>query len=170
MEARPKIKIGLSRVDKFLEIICIAILVIVWVCTIAFFPTLPSQVPSHYNAVGQVDDFSNKTHIFFVPTIATIIYIGLTILNKYPHIYYKYPAVVTSENAKRLYIAGSRLVRVIKLFTIIIFSAIVFITISTALSNSTGAGAWFLPAVIILMTAPVIFFMIKFQKQKQTNL
>src|SRR2546428_8950316 len=87
MEARPKLIIELTKVDKLLETVCLMILVVLWLGTIAFFSKLPDQIPSHFNAAGQADDFSYKTHIFVLPIVATIIYIGMTILNKRPHIY-----------------------------------------------------------------------------------
>jgi uncharacterized membrane protein len=168
MEGRPKLKIELTTVDKFLETVCFTLLLLLWVGTIAFFSKLPDQIPSHYNGTGQADDFSDKTHIFVLPIVATIIYLGMTILNKHPHIY-NYPATVTRENARRLYTSATKLIRVLKLVVVLIFSGIVFMTYKTSLTNGDGLGAWFLPLAVGLMVLPSMFYLIKSFYSKQTS-
>jgi uncharacterized membrane protein len=168
MEARPKLKIELSKIDKFIETLCIIILVALWVGTIAFFSKLPDQIPSHFNAAGQADDFSNKKHIFVLPIVATIIYVGMTFLNKRPHIY-NYLTTVTIENARQLYTSATRLIRVLKLAVVVIFSGIVFMTHKTSLANGGGLEAWFLPFLLLLMTVPNIFYLLKSSDSKQPS-
>lgn len=168
MEQRPKLKLELSKSDKFLEMVCLTILVVLWVGTVSFFSKLPDQIPSHYNAAGQADDFSKKAQIFILPIVATVLYIGMTILNKYPHIY-NYPATVTTENARRLYTSATRLIRILKLAVVIIFSGIVFMTYKTALANGSGLGVWFLPFALGLMILPNIFYLLKSSNAKQVS-
>jgi uncharacterized membrane protein len=165
MQARPKIKIELSKFDKVVETLCITILIGLWVGTIAFFSKPPDQIPTHFNAAGQPDDFGSKTGIFLLPAIATIIYTGMTILNKRPHIY-NYLQPVTIENAQRLYTSATRLIRILKLAVVVIFSGIVVMTYRTSLTESKGLGKWFLPFVLLLMVAPIIFYLIKSLKSK----
>ncbi len=168
MEVRPKLIIELTKVDKVLEASCFIILIILWTGTIAGFSKLPDQIPSHFNAVGQADDYSDKTSIFTLPIVATVLYIGMTILNKYPHIY-NYPATVTAENARRLYTSATKLIRVLKLAVVVIFSGIVFMTYKTSLTHSDGLGAWFLPLAVGLMILPNIFYLLKSSNSKQIS-
>ena len=160
METRPKIKPRLSRLDRALEGLCLVILILLWIGTIAGFSKLPGQIPSHFNAAGQADDYSSKGSIFTLPIVATIIYIGMTIINKYPHIY-NYPATVTAENACRLYTSATRLIRTLKLAVVVVFSAIVLLTYTSATGKGDGPGAWFLPVVLTLMLVPVIIYLVK---------
>ena len=168
MEERPKLKIELTTVDRILETVCLTLLVLLWIGTIAFFSKLPDQIPSHYNAAGQADDSSGRTHIFILPIVATVIYIGMTLLNKHPHIY-NYPATITKENARQLYTSATKLIRVLKFAVVVIFSEIVFMTYKTALTNVTGLGAWFLPFVVGLMILPNIFYLFKSSNSKQVS-
>jgi uncharacterized membrane protein len=160
MEARPKLKIELSKTDRLLEWTSLLLLAVLWTGTIAFFSKLPDQIPSHFDAAGQADDFSHKKSIFVLPIISTVLYAGMTILNRYPHIF-NYPTIVTAENARRLYTSATRLVRVLKLVVVVIFSGIVFMTYKISLSDTEGLGAWFLPVVVGLMLLPVIFYIVK---------
>ncbi len=159
MEARPKLDIGLTKIDKLLETICLTLLLLLWVTTIAFYGKLPDQIPTHFNVAGRPDDFNNKQHIFVLPIIATVIYIGMTIINKYPHIY-NYPAIITKENATRLYTSATKFIRVLKLVVVVIFSGIVFMMYKTSLTNSGGLGTWFLPFALGLLVVPSIFYLL----------
>lgn len=160
MEARPKLKIELTTVDRILETVCLTLLVLLWVGTTAYFSKLPDQIPSHYNAAGQADDFSGRIHIFVLPIVTTVIYVGMTLLNKRPHIY-NYPATITQENARRLYTSATKLIRILKLGIVIIFSGIVFMTFKTSLTGGDGLGPWFLPLAVGLMILPNILYLLK---------
>ncbi len=150
MEARPKLTIELTKVDKTIETVCLITLIVLWTGTMAGFPKLPEQIPSHFNAAGQVDAYSEKTSIFILPIIATILYIGMTILNKYPHIY-NYPSTITGNNGMRLYTSSTRLIRILKLAVVIFFTGIVFLTYKPVFTHDKGLGAWFLPVALALM-------------------
>ena len=160
MEVRPKITLKLTKVDTVLEGLCLIILTLLWTGTIAGFSKLPGQIPSHFNAAGEADDFSNKSTIFILPMVATILYLGMTIINRYPHIY-NYPATVTSENARRLYTSATRLIRTLKLGLVIIFSGIVLLTYKSVFTEGDGLGTWFLPAALTLMFVPTLIYLLK---------
>ena len=167
MEVRPKITIDLTKVDRTLEGLCLIILILLWTGTIAGFSKLPDQIPSHFNAAGQADDYSSKRSIFTLPIVATIFYLGMTIINRYPHVY-NYPATVTAENARRLYTSATRLIRTLKLAVVVIFSAIVLLTYKSVFNKGDGLGFWFLPAVLALMFVPVIIYLIKTPNSKKS--
>jgi len=159
MEARPKLTIELTKVDKTLEGLCLIILILLWTGIIAGFSKLPDEIPSHFNASGQADDYSNKTSIFNLPIVVTILYLGMTILNRYPHVY-NYSATLTMENAGRLYKSATRLIRILKLAVIVIFTGIVLLTCNSAITKGDGLGVWFLPVVLALMFVPTIIYLL----------
>ena len=168
MEARPQIIIKLTRVDKALETLYLIILILLWVATIAGFSELPEQIPSHFNAAGEADDYSNRISIFMLPVVASIIYTGITLLNRYPHLF-NYPAKVTVENARHLYTSATRFFRIIKLTVVIIFSAIVLLTYKAVFTKSEGIGAWFLPAILALILVPVLIYSLKLAGPKKVR-
>ena len=160
MEARPKLKIELNRVDNILELLCLTLLILLWVGAIGFFSKLPDQIPSHYNTSGEPNDFSQKAFIFVPVMLATVINFGMTLLNKYPHIY-NYSATVTLQNARQLYTAATKLIRVLKLAVVVIFSGIVFMTYKISLTKGEGLGTWFLPFALGLIISPTVFYLFK---------
>ena len=168
MESRPKIKLVLTKWDKVLESVCITLLMILWITILASYAQLPDTIPIHYNALGKADGYGNKTSILFLPIVATTIYIGMTLLNKYPHIY-NYGTSVTLKNAKTLYTSATRLFRIIKLGVVLIFTAIVFMTIKISTGVYSGLGSWFLSALITLLIVPNIYYIMKTTNSELTR-
>ena len=164
-EQRPKIKLIPSTADRLVEVLGWLILLLLWGYTISHFSTLPETIPTHYNAAGEADDFGGKTSIIRLPIIATLLFIGITVLNWYPHIF-NYPTTITQDNALRLYTLATRMLRYLKLVLVLVFGGIAFKTIQTATGESSGLGAWFLPLTAGLIFIPLIYFVIKSIKEK----
>lgn len=121
--ARPILKLPLKPVDKVVEIIGVCLLIIIWVWVIYVYPFLPARIVTHFNLSGEADGWGNKITLFSLPAIATLLYIGLTILNCYPHVF-NYAVTITPENALSQYIFSTRLIRFLNLITLGIFLAI----------------------------------------------
>ncbi len=124
MSTRPKIKIKLTSFDKVIELLAWIAVLGIWIITLSNYMALPKTIPIHYNLHGEADGFGNKANILLLPIIATLMFIGMTILNKYPHIF-NYPGTITEQNALRKYTNATRLLRIVKLITVIIFGLIV---------------------------------------------
>lgn len=160
MEARPKIKLELTPIDKIFEVIGWVLVFAIWVLTISNYADLPDTIPIHYNGAGQPDGFGGKANILTLPLIATIIFIGLTMLNRFPQIF-SYPINITEENAFVQYTNATRLLRYLKLAVIVIFGLIAFKTIENAKVQGEGLGVWFLPFCLGLIFIPLTYFLIK---------
>lgn len=160
MEERPKIKLKLSKVDKIFEIAGWLSIISLWGLTITNYANLPETIPTHYNGAGQANGFGGKETIWTLPLIATILFVGLTILNKFPHIL-NYPTNITLDNALRQYTNATRVIRYLKLIILVIFGLIVFKTIENANGKAEGLGIWFLPMTLGLIFLPLMYFVVK---------
>ena len=125
MNKRPKIKLQLNQTDKILEVLGWVSVVGIWALTLTNYSILPEIIPIHFNGAGKADGFGNKTHIFILPIISTLLFIGLTTLNKHPHMF-NYPSQITKENAVHQYTNATRMMRVLKLVIVVLFGLIVF--------------------------------------------
>ena len=165
MKERPKLKLELTQADKTVEIIGWLLIFAVWGLTIINYQSLPDIIPTHYNGAGVADGFGNKWMILTLPLVATVLFIGLTILNKFPHIF-NYPTEITADNALRQYTNATRLIRYLKVIIVVIFGLIAFQTIRHANGQTEGLGIWFLPMTMGLIFIPLIYFFIKSTKTK----
>jgi len=166
MEERPKLKLELTLVDKSFEIVGWILIFAVWGLTITNYTSLPDTIPIHFNGSGQADGFGGKMNIFTLPLIASILFFGLTILNKFPHIF-NYPSIITADNALSQYTNATRLIRYLKLIVVVIFGLITYMTIQNANEHTDGLGVWFLPLTLGLIFIPLTYFVIKSIKTKK---
>ena len=167
MNKRPRIKLQLNQTDKILEIVGWISVVGIWALPLINYSILPEIIPIHFNGAGKANGFGNKTHIFILPIISTLLFIGLTILNKHPHIF-NYPSQITKENAVHQYTNATRMIRVLKLVIVVLFGLIVFRKIQIVNGHADGLGTWFLPLTMGMIFIPMLYFLIKSLKKKTT--
>lgn len=165
MEPRPRIKIELSRGDRLMEILATGMLLALWVITISGYTRLPERIPSHFNAAGEADRFDHKATIFILPIVASFIFFGMTLLNRFPHMF-NYPATITEQNAESMYRSATRLIRILKLVIVVVFLSIVLMVYKAVWDGSETIGPWFLPAMLVLIMGPTIFFIVKMMRKE----
>jgi uncharacterized membrane protein len=163
-EERPKITLILTPSDKLVEVLGWLILLALWGLTISHYSSLPDTIPTHFNGAGEADGFGSKASIIGLPVIETLLFFGLTVLNRYPHIF-NYPTAITEDNALRLYTLATRMLRYLKLVLVLVFGGIEFMTIQHATGEASGLGVWFLPLTLVLIFIPLIYFVINSLKK-----
>jgi uncharacterized membrane protein len=159
--SRPKVLIKLSDREKAKEKIGIWLILIIWTIIITAYFRLPQQVPEHINFKNQVDSWADAKSIFLLPGICTLLYIVLSILNRFPQ-YFNYTEEVTPENAERLYTMGTRLIRNIKLAVVLGFGieSMNFILIAQHpdfCNNPLSIAMQWAPVIIIFSAALSVF-------------
>lgn len=163
MKERPKLKLELTQTDKTIEIIAWLLIFAVCFLTVINYQSLPDIIPTHYNGAGMADGFGDKWLILTLPLVATVLFVGLTIFNKFPHIF-NYPTEITADNALRQYTNATRLIRYLKVIIAVIFGLISYQTIRNANGQIEGLGTWVLPFTLVLIFVPIIYFLIKSSK------
>lgn len=145
------------------------LLIFLWAFTIFSFIKLPATIPIHFNASGRPDNYGNKLTLFLLPAIGTIVYAGITYLNKYPWVF-NYMVQITEENAGSEYSIATRMLRILKCSIMIIFCIIALYSYWTANGDSETPGWWFLPSILAIIFGPIIYFLIKNWKgQKKSS-
>lgn len=165
MGNRPIFIIVRTKSDNIIEYIAIGTLISIWVYVFFSYFKLPETIPIHFNLSGEVDGYGNKGILFLLAVIPTIISVGLTVLNNYPHLF-NYTVEITAENAKKQYTFATRMIRYLKLCICILFAAILFEVNMSAVHSSNTFGPWFIPVAIVLVLSPIVFFIIKSRKMK----
>lgn len=163
---RPRIKVPFEAVDIIIEIASITLLILMWCYSIVNYTELPDTIATHFNASGEPDGFGSKNTIWLIPTIATVMYIGLFILNKYPHIH-NYMVNITEENALKNYRFSTRVVRIVNFLSALLMAYITYMIVESALGTKLEIGSWFIPVVIgfsILLPIILIIYMKKINK------
>lgn len=155
---RPILTIRLKAIDWFLEALTALFVLLLIGLPIYFYGDMPDQVPSHFNAAGEPDAFGSKKSIWGLPFVGLIMAVGLTMLNKIPHLY-NYPVPIDKKNARQQYTNATRLIRAVKTVIVGTFAYIVHVSIQTALGHSKGLGNGFLIIFGLILFGVIIFYM-----------
>ena len=127
MLSRPKLKVPLSKSEIIVEGLGWILLFSMWCYILFVYNRLPDIIPTHFSFSGKADAYGSKSSIFTLPILGLIIFVLLTILNRFPHIF-NYTVIITEDNALQQYKMGTRVLRYLKLIIAIIFIAIVYFT------------------------------------------
>lgn len=157
---RPRIHIPITPAGKWMERTGFFLVLLMWGMAIFSYTQLDQTIPTHFNAAGEPDSYGNKISLFILALLGTVIFIGLTILNKYPHVF-NYPVAITEENAERQYARVTGFIRFLKTIIPGVFAIIILLTYLTATGRAGGLGVWFLPGIILIFAFPTVYFIIQ---------
>jgi uncharacterized membrane protein len=160
---RPTLKLSLTFFDQSVEVLGLLILLGFWIFTIYFYPMLPETIPTHFGGGGEPDGFGPKTAILGLPIVSTVLYLMLTFFSRYPH-KMNYSTTITAENAEVQYRIMTRMIRVLKVFVLLIFWILDYKTVQIALGWPDVLGSWFLFLLFALLFAPIFYFLIQLSK------
>jgi uncharacterized membrane protein len=156
-------KIPLDRNDKISEGISTFFLLACVLIVALSLPGLPDIVPIHFNLKGVPNGYGSKYFMWLGPAIASSMYIGLTVLAKYPQVYnFRY----TPTNIEEQYKITSKMVRSIKAGLMFFFSLLAFFLVQSAQLKLMGYIIWLLPIFLIIIFGNVIYYTIQWGKIK----
>jgi uncharacterized membrane protein len=144
---------------EWLEVASLLVLITLWVICIAGYKSLPQNIPSHYNALGEPDKFSDRSSIYILPAVATVVYMMLSILGRIPGVAGFKPHGLGSRPAANYML--QTLLRTLKLATLVVFGMIILLTFQTSLGRADGLGRWFLPVVLVILLLPIVLSFFK---------
>lgn len=156
-EKRQKLKIYLTKIDLFFEVVGWGVLVAMWLVVLLNYSNLPDTIPVHYNELGIIDGYGHKSSIWMLLVVASCLFIGMTILNKFPLIC-NYLTVIRQDNELRQYTIVTKMIRYAKFILVIIFGYLAFKTIRIALGIGNELGHFFMPLMIGLIFIPFIYY------------
>lgn len=144
--------------DIILNVICLGLLVGTIIYLGLSWNSIPTNIPGHYNAAGVIDRWGNKGELLITPIVAWIMYIGLTVIEKFPQIW-NTGVQVTKQNKEQVFRILKNLIGTVKVWMV---SAFTFITINSSLSKALPM--WFLPVFLFLVFGSIILFIVKLVK------
>lgn len=149
-----------NQLDIIAEIISLCLLFFTTIYVIIMYFKLPEKIPMHYNALGVIDRYGSKEELFILVIIAWIMYIGLTLITKFPQLW-NTGVTITLENKERVYRLIKNMLKILKLEIIIIFCYLIFVT--TTLVN---IPSYFILVSLVMMFTTMIVFGIMLIKNK----
>lgn len=151
-------KIPFTITQKIMEFLTAGVFLF-WVgYLIIRWSSIPERVPSHYNASGVVNAWSEKSTLILVPIVCLILYLLLTVESFFPSML-NIPVKITEKNYLLVTQCKRSLICYLKLVVVVTFS---YISICTA--SSRPLGVIFLPLVLIITFGLIAVFFTKIKK------
>ncbi len=155
----------LSSLEKSLEFVSVIGLILGITLLSISWSALPESMPRHFNFAGSPDAWGGKNIELIFPIISLIIYAGITIMSRFPHII-NYPYPLTAENSQRQALIGRSFLYWLKTEIIWIFLYIEWATIQVAAGKSQGLGLGFMPVFLIIIFGSIALYLRKAYKAK----
>ena len=162
-EKRPKIIVPQNSTDLWIDRFSFLLFFIIWLSVFLYYPDLPNEIPTHFNGRGQADAFGSKQSIWILMGVFSSIFIGIYILNKYPHLH-NYTVKITEENALKNYRFSTRVLRVVNFLNLLLLAYILKTMMTPYEKQSTAFGGWFLPTIMIGSLVLIIYIFVKANK------
>lgn len=142
------------------------ITLIVFLFTIVFtaiqFPNLPSEVPSHYNIMGEADAWANKWFIFFIPLVGFGLWLLLGQVEKFPE-FINMPNGGEPLNQDQLQ-NSIGLMYMIRNEILLFMSLLTLKEVFTAIGYQINLGVWEFVIFIVVMTVMIVWYIVKNNK------
>ncbi|MDF2607352.1 MAG: hypothetical protein K0S34_1547 [Bacillales bacterium] len=156
---RPIIKIKKTMFEVILNTISIASFICILIYLKLSWSDIPETVPMHFDSTGKVDNYGAKEFIFILPMVGAILWIMLTILEKFPHTYNYIN--LTSENIEKQYKNGSMMINILKNEISIFFTYLTWNTVNIAISKNVSLNNYFLLIFLTTIFGSIAVFFIR---------
>lgn len=161
---RPQIKVPKNRWDYLIEILGFGAILFLVIYPSIHYSDLPQEIPIHFGADGQPDNYGSKASLFILPLIGLVLYLSIHYLNRFPHLF-NYAVKITPANAFEQYQKARRLLRWVNTLVVLVFAYILFASVQTALGHQNGLGDSFLWIFIALMASPMVIYLLSLSKK-----
>lgn len=143
------------KIDNITDVLCLLMMLGTLVYLAVNWTSLPSEIPMHYNAAGEIDRWGSKWEIIPLLALEWLMYIILAVVGRFPQIW-NTGVTVTEENKDRVYRTLKNMLNTTELCMVGIFN---FLMINVILG--APLPGWFLPVVLILIFGELAFWIIK---------
>lgn len=138
---------------RILEYACRIMLAGTLIFLIAYWSRIPEQIPTHFNAAGEIDSWGGRGMIWFTVVITWVMYLGISFLERHPEIW-NTGVKITRANAEKVYRLLKYLIRTSKLIMTAAFSSLaVFSALACPLP------VWWTAVFLILLIGNAVFWL-----------
>jgi uncharacterized membrane protein len=156
-------------IDFFLEIFGILIVLASFILPAIYYSSLPDSLPRHFGSDGQPDAYGSKGIIWVLPSIGFILYLIIGLIGNVLG-WINLPFNPDPEKIDFFQSKYSRMIRVINVIMVCLFSYVTYNTIEIGLGNQTQLPTYFISLFLIFLIGICLIYvlpdLLKNRKQK----
>lgn len=153
-------RIRKNKIDIFIEILCLAMLVGTVLYLIITWGSVPQEVPMHHNFAGEVDRWGSKGELLLLPILSWLLYIIITVVEQIPGVW-NTGVKVTPENTWRVYRCVKYMLSTMKLIMVGLFT---YLTVTTTFCLELPP--WFTVLVLVLVFGDIAFWTVYMYRRR----
>ena len=166
---RPRIEITPTRLDKVLDALSTAGVLLTIAYLFAVWDKLPARIPTHFGVSGAPNQWGQRSTLLLFIIVPLVMHIGLTILSRMPWVY-NYPTKVTEENYERLYLAGRGMILWLRTEVVWLFVVLGVQTVRVALGEVKTLGPILAIAPLVVIYGTVIYYIVMMYRARRPPL
>jgi uncharacterized membrane protein len=124
---------------------------------------LPDRIPTHFNALGQPDGWGTPGMLWFMPILATILYLLMSLVARYPSAFH-FPMRTLPSSRARLEQLALQMIAWLKVEVIGLFAWIQYETLQLARRGEGTISSLFLPAVLVLVFGTIAWHVLAMKR------
>ena len=156
-----KIEIRKNALDVIETVVSLLCLVGVIVYLLLAWGSIPDRVPGHYNALGEVDHWSNKSSLIVLPIISWLIFGFITLVERYPQIW-NTGITVTEQNRERVYRLLKNLIALVKMFVLLMFGSLTVLS-----SLALNLPMWYILAFLVALFGTIAVCIVQLNRLRR---
>lgn len=141
--------------DKILEAAAAAGVAIIAAILIRYWDALPPTIPRNFDNFGNVSAWGSRSALAVVSACIIILYIILTIIGRFPHLF-SYPWRITRRNAAAQYRIARSFLLWVKAEIVWMFTFIQWKAVQVALGQAAGLGSGFMPIALLIVNGTIV--------------
>ena len=165
---RPEISLPKTTLQKIANGIGYGVFIISVLYSILNLPTLPSEVPIHFNFAGEADGWGSKYVLLLLPFVGIVTVLALEAVEKRPHVH-NYPQHINESNVHQFYEISIRTANLIKNGTLVIFGLLQIEIVLGAKESSFTFGNMLFGTMIVIVLLPIAWHIFSMTQLKPTK-
>lgn len=150
-----------TRWQRIAGILAPALLAGTIIYILILWHTLPEQIPTHYNAAGEIDGYGGRGTLLLMPVIGLVMDLSIALVGRFPKSW-NTGARVTVLNRTRVYRLVRDLMAELRLAMALIFGG--FGIYLSALPEHFGG--WIIVLMALLVLAPLLRYFIRLPRAR----
>lgn len=120
---QPAIKVGRTLEGTIFEIVTAVLIIVMWVVAFILWSRSPETIPTHFGANGSADSYGDRSTMFLIPAIGTVVSIILLVSAYLPSKMINMPVNMRTPHQ---FMIAIRMVRIIAVVITLMFMSISF--------------------------------------------
>jgi uncharacterized membrane protein len=158
----------MRKTAELLSLAALAALVFVTINAFYGPHPLPGRIPTHFDALGQVNGWGSSQTLLFFPIFAAAMYLLLTVISRFPS-KFNYPVKVTAANRAQLEQLSLSLLSLTKAEFLVFFAWMEFAMVQAARNSERGFKPYPVGVFVAVLFVTIIGYFVPMFRAARTS-